>query len=75
VEINATWLRLELDILSEEDLAAVLGITVSTLRNWRTKLQGLPWVKAGQVLLCRRASVTARLERLEEHWPGETTRE
>ncbi len=53
-------LRWELGILSEDDLAAVLGIEVRTLRNWRTKRQGPPWIKAG-VILYRRTSVMAWL--------------
>ncbi|MGE3292320.1 MAG: hypothetical protein AB7O95_13150 [Geminicoccaceae bacterium] len=64
-------LRWELGILSEEDLAAVVGTTVRTLRGWRNKRCGPPWVKVGQIALYRRASITAWLEQLEEHWPHE----
>lgn len=67
-------LRWELGIISEEDLAAVLGTTVSTLRKRRSARQGPPWVKAGQSVFYRRASVMAWLEQLEEHGSAEAPR-
>lgn len=53
--MNATQLRREMGLLSEDELAAILDIKVETLRNWRVKREGPPPIKAGSILYRRRA--------------------
>jgi len=72
--IDARRMRWELGIISEDDLAGVLGATVRALRDRRTKRLGPPWVAVGRIVLYRRASVMAWLEQLEERSPGRDSR-
>lgn len=41
----------ELGFLPEHDVAALLGVEISTLRNWRSKGQGPAYSRAGGQML------------------------
>ncbi len=38
-------------LLNEKQTAERMGIAVQTLRNWRGKFQGPPWIKIGKRLI------------------------
>lgn len=52
---QAAQLRREMGLLSEDELAAMLGVEIKTIRNWRTERSGPPPIKAGSILYRRRA--------------------
>jgi hypothetical protein len=49
--------KLLADFLDEHELAADLGKAVRTLRRWRVKREGPPFVTLGRKVLYRRASI------------------
>jgi excisionase family DNA binding protein len=50
------------ELLSTEDLAAYLGVPVSTIHYWRWKEQGPPALKIGRELRFRASDVARWLE-------------
>jgi hypothetical protein len=42
--------------LTDEEAARVIGVAVKTMRNWRTKGMGPPWVAVGRKLVRYRPS-------------------
>lgn len=54
---RAAELRRELGVLSEAEVAALLGKTERTLREMRLARTGPPWFKAGATVLYRRAAL------------------
>lgn len=51
-------LRRKLGYLSEAEVAAVVGVEVKTLKNWRAAKDGPPYSQAGGSTLYRIDSVT-----------------
>ena len=47
------------DLLSEKEVAAVLGMASATLRNWRSRGDGPSFVKFGRLVRYRWAAVEA----------------
>lgn len=68
--MDATQLRRDLGLLTEEEVAVVLGKEVSTLQNMRSARTGPPWLKAGRSVLYRRASFEAWLADQEARTSG-----
>ncbi len=44
------------DLLSEEALAAQIGVTIRTLQRWRQLRQGPPWLSIGRSVFYRAAA-------------------
>jgi excisionase family DNA binding protein len=59
------------DLLSATELAAYLGIPVSTVHFWRGKGQGPPALKVGKQLRFRAVDVATWLERQETKGGGD----
>jgi excisionase family DNA binding protein len=53
----------EAELLSLEEVSALLRLKVSTLRAWRLKQCHLPFVKMGRLVRVRRADVLALIAR------------
>lgn len=51
--LEATELRRQLGLLSEDELAALAEVDVGTVRNWRAQRYGPPFVKIGRRPLYR----------------------
>lgn len=49
-------------LLDERELADMLGLSVSTIRNWRWKGTGVPWLKVGSRVRYDRRDVERYLE-------------
>lgn len=49
--------RAEIDLLTEEELAAALDIEVSTLVSWRSEKSGPAYVKLGKSVFYRRSHI------------------
>jgi Helix-turn-helix domain len=56
---RATQLRMSFDILTPEDVAALLGVETPTLADWRTHGKGPAYTKAGKNIFYRREDITA----------------
>jgi hypothetical protein len=56
----------ELDAFTEADLLALTGNELATIRNWRAKRYGPPYVQLGQTILYPKAAFRAWLERATE---------
>lgn len=70
--------RAELDLLTEEDLAAALNVKVETLAQWRARKYGPSWTKLGKGVYYRLESVVEwtmdnerHLVEGEEHEPDQ----
>lgn len=63
-------LRRELGLLSEDEVAALRGKTVSTLQKERCARSGPPWVKDGNTILYFREDVLAYLRAQRERTSG-----
>jgi hypothetical protein len=50
---NALPLCRQLGLLTEEDVAALAGADVTTVRNWRSQRSGPPFTKIGRRALYR----------------------
>lgn len=48
-------------VLSESDVASLLGFSIKTLRNWRTVGQGPAYIKVGRTVLYLPDDITAFL--------------
>jgi predicted DNA-binding transcriptional regulator AlpA len=57
--------RNDLGLIDENELAAMLGVAVSTLQTWRSRREGPAFVRAGRSVLYRTAAVTEWLEQAE----------
>lgn len=57
------------DILTEEEAAAVLKVSVSTLRNWRRENSWLPYFSEGKLVKFERRAL---LEAYKRHFGKET---
>lgn len=68
--IDAAALRREVGVLTEEEVALILGKEVSTLQRMRSERDGPPWLKAGRSVLYRRSSLEAWLAAQEERTSG-----
>jgi len=53
------------DLLTEQELAASLEVTVRTLRRWRALRDGPPWLRIGRQVYYRREAVLGWLRRRE----------
>lgn len=53
----ATNLRRDLDLITEDELAEMLGVKASTLYSWRTDEIGPDWVKLVKGIYYRRQDV------------------
>lgn len=51
------------DILTEEEAAAVLKVSVSTLRNWRRENSWLPYFSEGKLIKFERGSLLEAYKR------------
>jgi predicted DNA-binding transcriptional regulator AlpA len=49
-------------LISEKDLAAKLGKTLRTLRNWRTRQEAPPWCRVGRDIFYFRSDVEPWLD-------------
>ena len=56
-------------LLTPEDVAAEIGVSLRTLSRWRTDGTGPPWIKAGHHARYRPADVEAWLTRRQEPAP------
>jgi hypothetical protein len=56
----------QLGLLTEEDVAALAGADISTVRNWRSQRSGPPFVKIGRRPLYRMESFQRWLKEREE---------
>ena len=65
-----TQLRHAVGVLTEAEVAAILGKEVSTLQKMRSARIGPPWLKSGQSVLYRRQSLEAWLEAQERRTAG-----
>jgi excisionase family DNA binding protein len=54
------------ELLNMEDLSALLGIPLGTIRNWRVSGYGPPGFKVGRHVRYRQADVEAWLASLQE---------
>ena len=52
---------------SERDTAAELGLTIYTLRSWRARRVGPPWIKVGRQIFYADESRAAWLKSREIH--------
>ena len=68
--MDAATLRRDLGVLTEEEVALILGKEVSTLQKMRGERGGPPWLKAGRSVLYRRVSLEAWLAAQEERTSG-----
>lgn len=59
-------LRRDLGLLTEEDIAALAGVEVKTVKEWRTQRTGPPYTKFGRRPLYRTESVLRWLKDREE---------
>lgn len=51
------------DLLTPDQVASALGLSLRTLAAWRSSRRGgLPWVKVGRLVRYRRQDLTAWLE-------------
>jgi predicted DNA-binding transcriptional regulator AlpA len=57
--------RNDLGLVNENELAAMLGVAVSTLQSWRSVREGPAFVRAGRSVLYRTAAITEWLEQAE----------
>jgi predicted DNA-binding transcriptional regulator AlpA len=60
---KAESLRSRLGLVTPEDLAAALDVSVDTLREWRRLKQGPDFVKTGKSVMYREIDVQEWLER------------
>ena len=67
---TAAALRLRLGVLTEEEVALLLGKEVSTLQKMRSDREGPPWLKAGRSVLYRQSSLEAWLVAQEARTSG-----
>lgn len=51
------------DLLSEDDLAVTLGVTVQTLATWRSERQGPDYVKLGKTVFYRVDDIVEWIDR------------
>lgn len=51
------------DLLSEDDLAVTLGVTVQTLATWRSERQGPDYVKLGKSVFYRVDDIVEWIDR------------
>jgi hypothetical protein len=65
VDRRGEALRQQIGLLTEEDVAAMFGIKVGTLRNWRVQGEGPRYTKAGNGVFYRVAAIEDYLERQE----------
>ena len=74
---RAEWLRDELDLLLEEDVANAIGVTTQTLATWRCEGYGPDYVKLGKQVFYRRETLRAWVgaSTLSPSHPRETTHE
>lgn len=68
--MDPTQLRRDLGVLTEEEVAAILGKEVSTLQKMRGDRDGPPWLKAGRSVLYRRVSLERWLADQEARTSG-----
>jgi len=54
-----------MDILSQDEAAEMLHISVNTLRQWRYRGEGPPYIQVGKSVVYDRASVEAWLKSRE----------
>lgn len=47
------------DLMTTEEVSALLFLAKGTLRNWRARRQNLPFIRAGRRVFYRRADVLA----------------
>jgi predicted DNA-binding transcriptional regulator AlpA len=57
--------RNDLGLVNENELAAMLGVAVSTLQTWRSNREGPAFVRAGRSVLYRTAAIIDWLEQTE----------
>ena len=62
-EEKAKMLRSRLGLVTQEDLALALDVSVDTLREWRRLKQGPDFVKTGKNVMYREVGVQEWLER------------
>lgn len=62
-EEKAKMLRSRLGLVTQEDLALALDVSVDTLREWRRLKQGPDFVKTGKNVMYREVDVQEWLER------------
>ncbi len=60
---KAKMLRSRLGLVTQEDLALALDVSVDTLREWRRLKQGPDFVKTGKNVMYREVDVQEWLER------------
>ncbi|MBY8821041.1 helix-turn-helix domain-containing protein [Sphingomonas colocasiae] len=63
--INETRRQIEIDSLSESEVASLLGIAPRTLQRWHRLKKGPPRIKVGRRSLYRRSSVAEWLAKNE----------
>lgn len=56
-------LRSKLGLITQEDLALLLDVSVDTLREWRRLKQGPDFVRAGKGVMYREVDVQEWIER------------
>jgi len=64
-EARGEALRHILGLLTEDDVAALLGVKTGTLANWRVRGEGPRYTKAGKNIFYRRVAIEDYLERQE----------
>jgi hypothetical protein len=57
VSDRAVQLRQKLGLITQEDLAIMLDVTVDTLRDWRRLKQGPDFVKMGKGVMYREVDI------------------
>lgn len=72
--MDATSLRRDMGLLTEEEVAAVAGVEVSAVQRWRSERRGPPWLKWGRTPLYRRQSLEAWLAEQERRTSGPDSR-
>lgn len=72
-EEAACRLRRQFDLVTESELAALAGVDLRTLREWRAKAEDPEHIKLGRNVLYPRQAVADWLQRRGEHlgtmWP------
>lgn len=59
---GATVLRLNMGLLSEQELSVLLGVQVRTLQKWRCLKTGPDFVRLGKVVFYRRSDIEKWIE-------------
>jgi phage terminase Nu1 subunit (DNA packaging protein) len=64
-EDSAAADRRELGLLTEQQLAAIAGVDVRTVQNWRTARTGPPFTRFGRTVVYHRESLLRWLKERE----------